>query len=75
MREAYRRQPDAATDVDDWSNAEDWKQYEICWAELPGPAGRRPVLLLNRNDAYDVLNKFIAAEITTTIRHTPVELS
>ncbi len=25
MREAYRKQPDAATDADDWSNAEEWK--------------------------------------------------
>jgi mRNA interferase MazF len=50
------------------------KQYEIWWAELPGPAGRRPVLLLSRDDAYDALNKFIAAEITTTIRNIPVEV-
>ena len=25
MREAYRRQPDAATDADDWSTSEDYK--------------------------------------------------
>ena len=51
------------------------KQYEIWWAELPKPAGRRPVLLLGRDDAYAVLNKFIAAEITATIRHIPIEVS
>ena len=28
------------------------KQYELCWANLPVPAGRRPVLLLARGDAY-----------------------
>jgi mRNA interferase MazF len=50
------------------------KQFEIWWANLPGPAGRRPVLLLSRNDAYQYLNKFIAAEITTTIRVIPVEV-
>jgi mRNA interferase MazF len=50
------------------------KQYEIWWADLPKPAGRRPVLLLSRNDSYPVLNKFIAAEITTTIRHIPIEV-
>ena len=27
------------------------KQYEIWWADLPKPAGRRPVLLLNRDDS------------------------
>jgi mRNA interferase MazF len=50
------------------------KQYEIWWAELPQPAGRRPVLLLSRPDAYSYLNKFIAAEITTTVRGIPVEV-
>ena len=32
------------------------------------------MLLLSRNDAYRYLNKFIAAEITTTIRGVPVEV-
>jgi mRNA interferase MazF len=50
------------------------KQYEIWWADLPKPAGRRPVLLLSRDDAYDVLNKFVAAEITATMRHIPIEV-
>ena len=51
------------------------KQYEIWWANLPQPAGRRPVLLLSRDDAYAFLNKFVAAEITTTIRRIPVEVA
>jgi mRNA interferase MazF len=50
------------------------KQFEIWWADLPKPAGRRPVLLLTRDDAYSYLNKFIVAEITTTIRNIPVEV-
>jgi mRNA interferase MazF len=50
------------------------RQYEIWWANLPAPAGRRPVLLLSRNDAYRYLNKFIVAEITTTVRAIPVEV-
>ena len=50
------------------------RQYEIWWAELPKPAGRRPVLLLSRDGAYDLLNKFIVAEITTTIRGIPIEV-
>jgi len=50
------------------------KQYEIWWAELPKPAGRRPVLLLSRDDAYGVLNKFVAAEITATFRDIPIEV-
>jgi mRNA interferase MazF len=50
------------------------KQFEIWWANLPAPAGRRPVLLLSRNDAYQYLNKFLVAEITTTTREIPVEV-
>ncbi|HTZ58016.1 MAG TPA: type II toxin-antitoxin system PemK/MazF family toxin [Acidobacteriaceae bacterium] len=50
------------------------KQYEIWWADLPKPAGRRPVLLLSRDDAYSILNKVVAAEISATIRHIPIEV-
>jgi mRNA-degrading endonuclease toxin of MazEF toxin-antitoxin module len=49
-------------------------RYEIWWAELPAPAGKRPVLLLSRPDSYEYLNKFVAAEITTTARSIPVEV-
>jgi mRNA interferase MazF len=50
------------------------KQYEIWWADLPAPVGRRPVLLLTRSSAYGYLNKAIVAEITTTIRGIPQEV-
>ena len=50
------------------------KQYEIWWAKLPNPVGERPVLLLSRDDAYSYLNKYIAVEITTTVRGIPVEV-
>jgi mRNA interferase MazF len=50
------------------------KQYEVWWASLPLPAGRRPVLLLTRDQAYSYLNKFLAVEITSTVRHIAVEV-
>lgn len=50
------------------------RQFEIWWASLPEPAGRRPVLLLSRNQAYSYLNKFIVAEVTTRVRGIPVEV-
>jgi mRNA-degrading endonuclease toxin of MazEF toxin-antitoxin module len=50
------------------------RQFEIWWADLPQPAGRRPVLLLTRNSAYNYLNKFIVVEITSTIRDIAVEV-
>ena len=51
------------------------KQYEIWWAGLPLPVGRRPVLLLSRNPAYAYLNKVLVAEVTTTIRGIPQEVT
>ena len=51
------------------------RQYEIWWASLPPPVGRRPVLLLSRDSAYAVLNKVIVAEVTSTVREIPVEVS
>jgi mRNA interferase MazF len=44
------------------------RQYEIRWANLPRPIGRRPVLLLTRSPAYAYLNKVIVAEVTSTVR-------
>jgi mRNA interferase MazF len=53
---------------------EGMKQFEVWWAELREPAGRRPVLLLSRNDAYNYLSKFVAAEITSNIRQIASEV-
>jgi len=50
------------------------KQYEVWWAVLPAPVGRRPVLLISRDRAFEYLNKFLAIEITSTIRNIVVEL-
>jgi mRNA interferase MazF len=50
------------------------KQYEIRWANLPEPIGRRPVLLLTRTSAYQYLAKVVVAEVTTTVRGIPQEV-
>jgi mRNA interferase MazF len=50
------------------------RQYEIRWANLPVPIGRRPVLLLTRTSGYAYLNKVIVAEVTSTIRGIPQEV-
>lgn len=50
------------------------QQYEIWWAKLPQPAGRRPVLLLTRTSAYRYLNRVLAVEITSTIRSLATEV-
>ena len=51
------------------------RQYELWWAEMPEPIGRRPVLLLSRGSAYEYLAHVIVAEITSTIRNIPVEIA
>lgn len=50
------------------------RQYEIRWAEMPLPIGRRPVLLLSRTPAYDYLHKVVVAEVTTRARNIPQEV-
>ncbi len=50
-------------------------QYEIRWADLPAPIGRRPVLLLSRTPAYEYLSKVIVAEVTSTVRGIPQEVT
>ena len=47
---------------------------EVRWVELPSPVGRRPVLLLSRNAAYNVRTAVTVALITRTIRHIPIEV-
>ena len=51
------------------------KRGEIWWAELASPAGRRPVLLLSRNEAYAVRELVMVAPLTTRIRGIPSEVS
>lgn len=49
------------------------RQYEIRWATLPEPVGRRPVLLMSRTPAFEYLSKVMVAEVTTTVRGIPQE--
>jgi len=41
---------------------------DIFWADLGPPAGRRPVCVLTRDAAIEVLNALTCAPITRTIR-------
>ncbi|MBI4823040.1 MAG: type II toxin-antitoxin system PemK/MazF family toxin [Nitrospirae bacterium] len=50
------------------------KQGEIWWANLPLPVGKRPVVLLSRDEAYSIRNAVTVAEVTRTIRGIPVEV-
>ena len=48
---------------------------EIWWANLPSPIGKRPVVLLSRDEAYSVRDAVTVAEVTSTIRNIPVEVN
>ncbi len=50
------------------------RKGEVWWAQQPKPIGRRPVLLLSRDEAYSVRNAVTVAQITTTVRNIPVEI-
>jgi len=51
------------------------RRGEVWWAQLPAPVGRRPVVLLSRDEAYAVRNAVTVAEVTSTIRDIPVEVT
>ncbi len=48
-------------------------QGDIWWAE--SEAGRRPVLVVTRNEAVPVLNRVVVAPITRTVRGIASEVS
>jgi mRNA interferase MazF len=50
------------------------RRGEVWWAELPPPAGRRPVVLLSRNEAYAVRELVTIAPLTTRVRRIPTEV-
>jgi mRNA interferase MazF len=47
---------------------------EVWWANLPDPWRRRPVLLLARNEAYDLLTWVVVAPLTTQLRAIPTHV-
>ncbi len=50
------------------------RRGEVWWAELPPPAGRRPVVLLSRDEAYAVRELVTVAPVTTRMRRIPTEV-
>ena len=50
------------------------KRGEVWWANLPAPIGKRPVVLLSREEAYSVRGAVTVAEVTTRVRGIPVEV-
>ena len=50
------------------------RRGEVWWAILEGPAGRRPVVLLSRDSAYQVRSYVTVAPASRRVRRLPVEV-
>ena len=50
------------------------KRGEIYWAEFPAPVGRRPVVLVSRDESYSVRSRCIVVPLTRTVRGIPTEV-
>ena len=50
------------------------KKGEVWWSKQPMPIGRRPVVLLSRDESYSVRERAVVAQVTTRIRHIPAEV-
>ncbi len=50
------------------------RRCEVWWAAFPPPVGRRPVVLLSRDEAYAIRTQVTVAPVTTRIRRIPVEV-
>ena len=50
------------------------RRGEVWWADLPLPAGRRPVLLVSRDDAYRYRDLVMIAPVSRRVRGIPAEV-
>ena len=50
------------------------RRGEIWWADLPPPAGHRPVVLISRDEAYIYRELVTVAPVTRRVRGIPTEV-
>ena len=50
------------------------RRGDLFWADLPGPAGRRPVVIVSRSKAVEVRTSVTVAPVTRTIRRIQSEV-
>lgn len=51
------------------------RRGEVRWYKFPSPDKKRPVVLLTRDSAIEILGEVTVAPLTTTIRDIPSEVS
>lgn len=50
------------------------KRGEVWWVGFPAPIGRRPAVLVSRNQAYRVRSAVTVVPLTRTVRGIPTEV-
>ncbi len=50
------------------------RRGEIWWVNFPAPVGRRPAVLVSRNESYSVRARLIVVPLTRTVRGIPTEV-
>jgi mRNA interferase MazF len=50
------------------------KRGDVWWVEFPSPIGRRPAVLVSRNEAYRIRSAVTVVPLTRTIRAIPTEV-
>ena len=50
------------------------RRGDVWWADLPPPAGHRPVVLISRDEAYSYRELVTVAPVSRRIRGIPVEV-
>ena len=50
------------------------RRGEVWWADLPAPLGRRPAILVSRDEAYAVRTSVMVVPLTRRARGIPVEV-
>lgn len=50
------------------------RRGDVYWARLPAPVGRRPVVLVSRDEAYAIKTRLTVVVVTRTVRGIPTEV-
>jgi mRNA interferase MazF len=50
------------------------RRGDVYWARFAAPVGRRPVVLVSREEAYAIKTRFTVVVVTSTVRGIPTEV-
>lgn len=50
------------------------RRGDVHWVNFPAPAGRRPAVLVSRDEAYAIKSRVTVVAVTRTVRGIPTEV-